>query len=151
MSLSSFYLFISIISFQCTTLKKKLKNREQPHSTEISGHSSVNPEHWIEKTEDEPRKKSDVVKFLNDQLSCDSTEATAIYYNQQTLKYFNQLSKTQENIELLTKSGVSTQAIINNPYLLTMDISKSEIYIHVILKLELLIRSIFSIIKSVKH
>lgn len=77
----------------------------------------------MDKVEDEPIRKKNVLSFLYDNLSCGKTEASVIYYNQQTLQYFDQLSKTQKNIELLNKNGVSSEAIINNPYLLTMDIS----------------------------
>lgn len=76
-----------------------------------------------ENVEGVPSKRKDVLNFLHDHLSCDETEATAIYYNQRTLQYFDQLAKTEKNIELLTRNGVSSQTITNNPYLLTMDIS----------------------------
>lgn len=72
-----------------------------------------------DKIDDVGEKKS-ILNFLYERLACDKMEASTIYYNQPTLQYFDQLSKTQKNIELLTENGVTSQTIIQHPFLLTM-------------------------------
>lgn len=67
-------------------------------------------------------EKSKVIAIIHDMLLCDGEEAAAIYYNH--LSYFDQLHLAKANISFLIENKIDNRSILDNPFLLTMDIGR---------------------------
>lgn len=65
-------------------------------------------------------EKSKVLARIHDLLPCDDEEAVTIYYNH--ISYFDQLRIAKMNVSFLIENHIDNRSILDNPFLLTMDI-----------------------------
>lgn len=65
-------------------------------------------------------EKSEVVGEIRDMLLCTDKEAAMIYYNH--LSDSDQLDSAQTNISYLNRNQFDNRTIVDNPFLLTMDL-----------------------------
>lgn len=65
-------------------------------------------------------EKSKIVAKLHDMLLCDAEEAVSIYYNH--ISYFDQLASAKKSISYLNENQIDKRSILDNPFLLTMDV-----------------------------
>lgn len=67
----------------------------------------------------EPNMRS-VLKTLRQLLTCTETKAHSIYDQFPSIRSIDMMSKVGDNIEILMQVGVTTETIIDNPFLLVM-------------------------------
>lgn len=71
-------------------------------------------------------EKSKFLAKLRDMLLCDDEEAASIYYNH--ISYFDQLDSAKKNILYLNENQIGNRSILDNPFLLTMDVGMVLVY-----------------------
>lgn len=68
----------------------------------------------------EPHMKS-ILQKLRTLLTCTESKAYSIYDQYPSIRSIDNMDIVRKNIEILTKNGISSQTIIDNPFLIVMN------------------------------